>query len=111
MVQIDHDNHATLTKLTKEGQQRAKQHEQNAIIVGWTNSRLNSHMDLVPHSEIQLLESGGCSSDWWACELYSEEDWTVINLQLYGHVRRFMPNEWQFKDYQSGAGVPAADVL
>jgi hypothetical protein len=111
LVQIDDDNQATLVKLTAEAEKRVKQQAQDAIIIGWKNSRLSTYMDQVRHSEIQLLEAGGCTSDWWACEIYSEEDWAAINLQLYPHVRRFMPNEWQFKDYQSGAGVPASDVI
>jgi hypothetical protein len=106
LVQIDDANHATLVKLTKEAEHRVKQKAQNAIIIGWRYPEKWHHIiDHVSHSDIQLLDSGGCTSDWWACEIYSEEDWVVINLQLYGHVRRFMPNEWQFKDYQSGAGV------
>ena len=110
-VQIDEHNNATLFKLTREHEQLAKMKQQQAIIVGWTNTKFNSMIDHVPHSEIQLLESGVCGRDWWACELYSEEDWTAINLQLYPHVRRFMPNEWQFKDYQAGAGIAAHDVV
>jgi hypothetical protein len=110
LVQIDDLNQATIIKLTREHEQRAKEREQEAIIVGWTNAVWSAHMDQVRHSEIHLLESGGCSSDWWACELYSEEDWAAINLQLYPHVRRFMPNEWQFKDYQSGLGEPVSDA-
>lgn len=109
-VQIDDLNNATLVKLTRDHEKQAKVKAQEAVIVGWINARWSSHMDQVPHSEIQLLESGGCSADWWACELYSEEDWAAINLQLYPHVRRFMPNEWQFKDYQSGMGTSMHDV-
>lgn len=109
-VQIDSDNNATLTKLTLAHEKQAKQKATEVIIVGWTNARWSSQMHQVPHSEIQLLESGGCSSDWWACELYSEEDWAAINLQCYPHVRRFMPNEWQFKDYQSGAGMSESEM-
>lgn len=102
LVQIDDDNHAVLKPLTPEDEHRVKGNSDQAQIIGWQHPEINNHLDHIRHSEIQYVSSGGCSAPWYVCEIYSEEDWAELQLQWYPRIRKFMPNEWQFKDYQSG---------
>lgn len=100
-IQINHENHAIIQPLTQEDHARIKQLPPEPILIGWTSAADHGKLlDHVRHGALQFLEGPGCTSDWWVCELYSEEDWTWVQLQLLTQVRRFMPNEWQMFTYK-----------
>lgn len=102
-IEISDSNEAVIHSLTPEIKQRLKEKQARKIKIGWQttwNAQVNPYLEHVHCENLRHVESGGCSADWWVCEIYSEDDWTQINLTLYPRVRRFMPNEWQYQDHE-----------
>ncbi len=103
-VQITDENEAIIQSITPELKQHVKLKQERKIKIGWQNTwhaQVTPYLTHVHYENLRSVETGGCSADWWVCEIYSEDDWAQINLTLYPRVRRFMPNEWQYQDHET----------
>ena len=97
-VTIDDQNHAHITSGSMHTPESTDQIPE-PILIGWTDPNIHDHVHMFAHGLIKTLDGGDCGRDWHVCEIYSDSDWTEINLALHPHVRRFMPNEWQYTEY------------
>jgi hypothetical protein len=103
LLTIDENNEATISRLSLEDEKRLS-HRREPIRIGWTWSTNLTVMNLmqqlpIEHSDIRMLASGGCTSDWYVCDIYSEEDLVQLKLTVGAGFRTFSSNEWQFQDY------------
>lgn len=103
LLTIDDNNEATISRLSLEDEQRLNQ-QSDPNRVGWTSGSNVIVMGLltdldIAHSDIKLLHSGGCSADWYVCDIHSQEDLVQLKLTVGAGFRTFSSNEWQFKEY------------
>lgn len=104
LLTIDYDNNAYITHLDSE--QTPQINKPEPLRVGWTWRQDKQIKQLfeqlnVTHSVIKFISSGGCTSDWYVCDVFDPDVIVQIKLTLdHGEFRQFVSNEWQYKDYE-----------